>query len=98
VYVPVTKQAVCKTRVKQELRDLVTDIERRPELLGHVIRIDQTRVGKYIFKSKMEGGRKIVRPRLISLEDGETDIRAGCEGAKGNKREEWTSQKRGQGS
>jgi hypothetical protein len=36
--------------------------------LGHVIRMDHTKVVKDVFQSKTESGRKVGRPRLRSLE------------------------------
>jgi hypothetical protein len=43
-------------------------------LLGYVVTMNQTRAGKIIFKNKEEGGRKIGRPRLRSLEDEENNL------------------------
>jgi hypothetical protein len=40
-----------------------------------VIGMDQTRVSKRLFLSKTDGKRNMGRPRLISLEDVENDIR-----------------------
>jgi hypothetical protein len=82
VYGPVTKQGVWRIRRNEELRDLykapdlVVDTKmKRPEWLGHVIRMDQRRVVKKIFDNKSEGRRKVGRPRLRWLDDVENDLR-----------------------
>jgi len=54
---------------------MVTDIkEKRLELIGHVVRMDQGRTVKKIFESKPEGSRRGGRPRMRWLEDVEKDI------------------------
>jgi hypothetical protein len=46
----------------------------RFEWLEHMIRVDQTRVGKQIVESKAEGRRKVGGPRLRWLEDAQNDL------------------------
>jgi hypothetical protein len=59
VYGPITEQGFCGIITNGKLKelhkklDLVLDIEsRRSELLGRVVRMDQTRVAKIVFERK----------------------------------------------
>jgi hypothetical protein len=55
---------------------LVTEIKvRRLEWLGHVVRMEDTRLPNMVFNAKPEGRRGVGRPRLIWLDDAEADIR-----------------------
>jgi hypothetical protein len=57
--------------------DIVTEIKvRRLEWLGHVVRMEDTRLPKTVFDAKREGRRGVGRPRLRWLDDAETDIKA----------------------
>jgi transcription termination factor 2 len=57
--------------------DIVTEIKvRRLEWLGHVIRMEDTRLPKIVFNGKPEGRRGVGRPRLRWLNDFEADIKA----------------------
>jgi len=52
--------------------DIVADIIKKMEWIGHVLRMDQGRTVKKVFESKPEGRR---RGRLRWLEDVEKDLR-----------------------
>jgi hypothetical protein len=55
-------------------RVIVTEIEiRRLEWLGHVIRMEDTRIPKMILNTKLEGRHEVARPKLRWLHDVETD-------------------------
>jgi hypothetical protein len=55
----------------------VTEIKvRRLERLGHVIRMEDTRLPKMLFNAKPEGRRGVGRPRLRWSDDVEADIKA----------------------
>jgi transcription termination factor 2 len=57
--------------------DIVTEIKvRRLEWLGHVIRMEDTRLPKMVFNAKPEGRRGDGRSRPRWLDDVETDIKA----------------------
>jgi transcription termination factor 2 len=57
--------------------DIVTEIKvRRLEWLGHVIRMEDSRLPKTVFNAKPEGRRGVGRPRLRWLDDVEADIKA----------------------
>jgi hypothetical protein len=57
--------------------DIVKEINfRRLECLGHVIRMEDTRLPKMVFNAKPEGRRGVGRPRLRWLDDVEADIKA----------------------
>jgi len=45
------------------------------EWTGHVVRMDQGRRVKKIFESKPKGNRRMGRPRLRWLADGQKDLR-----------------------
>jgi hypothetical protein len=49
---------------------------RKLEWLGHVVRIEDTRLPKMIFNAKPEGRRGVGGPRLRWLDDVEADIKA----------------------
>jgi hypothetical protein len=56
--------------------DIVTEIKiRRLEWLGHVIRMEGTRIPKMIFNTKPEGRRGVGRPELRWLDDVEADVK-----------------------
>jgi transcription termination factor 2 len=57
--------------------DIVTEIKvRRLEWLGHVVRMEDTRLPKMVFNAKPEGRRGVGRPRLRWLDDVEAYIKA----------------------
>jgi transcription termination factor 2 len=57
--------------------DIVTEIKvRRLEWLGHVVRMEDTRLPKMVFNGKPDGRRGFGRPRLRWLDDVEADIKA----------------------
>jgi transcription termination factor 2 len=56
---------------------IVTEIKvRRLEWLGHVIRMEDTRLPKMVFIAKPEDTHGVGRPRLRRLDDVEADIKA----------------------
>jgi transcription termination factor 2 len=82
-YGPKCEQGVWRIRSNLEIqnmyksRDIVTEIKvRRLEWLGHVIRMEDTRLPKMVFSPKPEGRRGVGRPRLRWLDDIEADIKA----------------------
>jgi transcription termination factor 2 len=57
--------------------DIVTKIKVRGlEWLGHVIRMEDTRLPNMVFNAKPEGRRGVGRPRLRWLDDVKADIKA----------------------
>jgi hypothetical protein len=57
--------------------DIVTEIEvRRLEWLGHVVRMEGTRLSKMVFNAKQGGRCGVGRPRLRWMHDVEADIKA----------------------
>jgi hypothetical protein len=57
--------------------DIVTEIKvKRLEWLGHVVRMEDTRLPKMVFNTKPEGRRGVGRPRLRWLDDVEVDVKA----------------------
>jgi hypothetical protein len=57
--------------------DIMTEIKvRRLEWLGHVVRLEDTRLPKMVFNAKPEGRCGVGRPRLRWLDDVEADIKA----------------------
>ena len=63
-------------RTKCKSHDIVTVIKiRRPEWLGHVSRMNETRSVKKNFEGKLEGRRGRGRPRLRWINDVEGDLR-----------------------
>jgi hypothetical protein len=83
IYGPKSEQGVWRIRSNLELQnmykspDIVTEITvRRLEWLGHVSRMEDTRLTKMIFNAKPEGRRGVGRPRLRWLDDVEADIKA----------------------
>ena len=81
IYGPTKENGQWRTKTNEELRtkyksqDIVIVIKiRRLEWLGHVIRMNETRVVK-IFERKLEGRRGRGRPRLRWINDLEDDLR-----------------------
>jgi hypothetical protein len=61
---------------KYKSQDIVTVIKiQRLELLGHIIRMNETRCVKRIFEGKLEGRRGKGRPRRRWINDVEGDLR-----------------------
>jgi hypothetical protein len=61
---------------KYKAPDIVNVIKiRRLEWLGHVVRMNEIRSVKKIFKGKLEGRRSRGRPRLRWINDVEDDLR-----------------------
>jgi hypothetical protein len=55
--------------------DVAADItKKRLEWIGHLVRMDHGRAVKKIFDSKLEGRRKMGRPRSRWLEDAAKDL------------------------
>jgi hypothetical protein len=55
----------------------VTEIKvKRLEILGHVVRMEDTRLPKMVFSAKPEGRRGAGRPRLRWMDDVQADIKA----------------------
>jgi transcription termination factor 2 len=83
IYGPKCEQGVWRIRSNLEIQnmykspDIVTEIKlRRLEWLGHVIRMEDTRLPKMVFNAKPEGRCGVGRPRLRWLDDVEADIKA----------------------
>jgi hypothetical protein len=83
MYGPKCERGVWRIRSNLEMQnmykspDIVTEIKvRRLEWLGHVIRMEDTRLPKMVFNAKPEGRRGVGRPRLRWLDDVEVDIKA----------------------
>jgi hypothetical protein len=77
----VVEQGMWRIRNNQELWELnkelhtVADIKkRRLEWIGHVVRMKHGRTVKKIFEGKLEGRRRIERPRMRWLEAVEKDL------------------------
>jgi hypothetical protein len=77
-----SEQGVWRIRSNLEIQnmykspDIVTEIKvRRLEWLGHVIRMEDTRLPKMVLNAKPEGRREVERPRLRWLDDVEADIK-----------------------
>jgi transcription termination factor 2 len=100
IYGPKIEQGVWRIRSNPEIHnmgkspDIVTEINvRRLEWLGHVVRMEDTRVPKIVFNAKPEGRREVGRHRLRWLDDVEADIKAlGVERwrIKAQDRKEWS--------
>jgi hypothetical protein len=73
--------------------DIVAEIKvRRLEWLGHVVRMEDTRLPKMVFNAKPEGRRGVRRPRLRWLDDVEADIKPWVlKGIKEQDRKEWSA-------
>jgi hypothetical protein len=83
IYRPKCEQGIWRIRSNLEIQnvykspDIVTEIKvRRLEWLGHVVRMEDTRLPKMVFNAKPEGRRGVGRPRLRWLDDVEADIKA----------------------
>jgi transcription termination factor 2 len=83
IYGPKSEQGVWRIRSNLEIQniykssDIVTEIKvRRLEWLGHVVRMEDTRLPKMVFNAKPEGRRGDGRPRLRWLDGVEADIKA----------------------
>jgi hypothetical protein len=83
IYGPKGEQGVWRIRNNLEIQniykspDIVTEIKvTRLEWLGHVVRMEGTRLPKMVFNAKPEGRRGVWRPRLRWLDDVEADIKA----------------------
>jgi hypothetical protein len=83
IYEPKSEQGVWRIRSNLEIQnmykspDIVTEIKvRRLEWLGHVVRMEDTRLPKMVFNAKPEGRHGVRRPRLRWLDDVEADIKA----------------------
>jgi hypothetical protein len=82
IYGPKCEEAVLRIRTNLELQnvywspDIVTEIKvRRLKWLGHIIRMDGSRMAKKVFVSKPEGRHDIGRTKLRWLDDVEDDIK-----------------------
>jgi hypothetical protein len=78
-----SKKGIWRIRSNLEIQniykspDIMTEIKvKRLEWLGHVVRMEDTRLPKMVFKTKPEGRRGVRRPRLRWLDDVEADIKA----------------------
>jgi hypothetical protein len=83
IYGPKIERGVWKIRRNLETQnmykspDIVTEIKvRRLEWLGHVVRMEDTRIPKMVFNAKPKGRRGVGRPILRWLNDVEADIKA----------------------
>ena len=83
IYGPKFENGNWRIRYNMELKDqykspdIVAEIKtRRLEWLGHVIRMDNERLPKFILKSKPGGRRNVGRQKLRWLDDVEADLRA----------------------
>jgi hypothetical protein len=83
IFGPRSEQGVWRIRSNLEIQnmykspDIVTEIKvTRLEWLGHVVRLEDTRLPKMVFNAKPEGRRGVGRPRLRWLDDVEAGIKA----------------------
>ena len=86
-------------RTNEELNELYKDVNivvdikvRRLEWLGHVMRMTNDRVPKIVLNAKLDGKRKVGRPKLRWYDDVQNDIRKmGLKGwwEKAKNRSEW---------
>jgi transcription termination factor 2 len=83
IYGPKSEQGVLRIRSNVEIQnmyklpDIVTEVKvRRLEWLGHVVRMEDTRLPEVVFNAKPEGRHGVGRPRLRWLNDVEADIKA----------------------
>jgi hypothetical protein len=82
IYGPKSEQGIWRIRSNLEIQnmykspDIVTEIKVRGlERLGHVVRMEDTRLPKMVFNGKPEGRCGVGRPRLRWLDDVEADIK-----------------------
>jgi hypothetical protein len=83
IYGPKIAGGVWRIRSNLEIQnmykspDIVTEIKvRRLEWLGHVVRMEDTRIPKMVFNAKPKSRRGVGRPRLRWLNDVEANIKA----------------------
>ena len=79
---------------KHKAPDIVNVINSKIGMLGHVVRMNETRSVKKIFEGKLEGRRGKGRPRLRWINDVEDNLRKlGVKQlrTKALEREEWAS-------
>jgi hypothetical protein len=83
IYRPKSEQGVWRIRSNLEIQnmykspDVVTETKvRRLEWLGHVVRMEDTRLPEGVFNAKPEDRRSVGRSRLKWLEDVDADIKA----------------------
>jgi hypothetical protein len=82
IYGPVCVNGTWRIRSNKEAEslynrpDIVAEIRSsRIERLGHVLRMESSRVPQEILDARLEGKRSIERPRLRWLVDGMNDLR-----------------------
>jgi hypothetical protein len=82
IYGQKSEQGIWRIRSNLEIQnmykspDIVTEIKvRRLEWLGHVVRMQDTRLPKMVLNAKPEGRREVGRPRLRWVDDVEADIK-----------------------
>ena len=82
IYGPTKDKGTWRIRTNQEIYDLykdndiVIDIKvRRIEWLGHICRMNDTRLPRMILNAKLDGRRKVGRPRLRWIDDVQADLR-----------------------
>jgi hypothetical protein len=98
IYRPKFEQGLCRIRSNLELQnvykspDIVIEIKiRRLEWLGHIIRMEDTRIPKMILNTNPEDRRGVGRPKLRWLDDVEADIKTlGVKRLEAQDRKEWT--------
>jgi hypothetical protein len=83
IYGPKSEQGVWRIRSNLEIQivykspDIVIEIKVRSlKWLGHVVRMEDTRLPEIVFNAKPEGRRGVGRPRLRWLDNVEADIKA----------------------
>jgi hypothetical protein len=101
IYGPSKENGQRRTKTNEELitkykaPDIVNVIKiQKFELIGHVVRMNETKSVKKIFEGKLEGRRSRCRPRLRWINDVEGDLRKlGVKQWRKNtlEREEWAS-------
>jgi hypothetical protein len=65
----------CKQVITADRTPPISVQMEKTDVIGHVIKMDQTRVAKKIFENRSEGRRKVVRPKLRWLEKVENDLK-----------------------